>query len=314
MRGQRPAALNIQRNTENNNLPTPQLPSLAPTSSTGTPLGGGQKPRFPPILSKSISNLSKPTTPVISKPPSILDLPWSDDESDEKKEIEKYKLPVVKIIRSEEEKNKLLIQRQEMLEEPFITSPDRKEDHKRSFFSGNIRTKEKIQKEIEVKLNQLKQEEKRLKNSKEDSWAVTEVPSSSSKGRNTAISSSTSSFPYVSQEFRNYFDDNFLSQLWERISLANLSNQEDQPQNIASSSSSNLGLIPINKILFSQVLKWIDSQTSENHAKQVYRTILDSYEVNDFIEFSNFLEFLIPFYLKELKFISGEIVTNSQDY
>jgi hypothetical protein len=212
-----------------------------------TPTG---KFSFPPLKKKSIG---------------VNDLEWSDEEDDtEEKRIQKYKLPVIKSVIDKEKTNKLLIERQEMVDEPSVTSPDRLFDHTRSFFRGEI----KIKANVESYQNKQFQEQKFLFQS-------------SSKQK---IFSSLPTFPSITKELQNSFDVSFLNELWKECLKIN--------------AESSLALIPVTKKIL-VVLEWIDKSTNKHFSPAVSRDILKSYEINDFIPFEDFLQILIPYYRKE---------------
>jgi hypothetical protein len=259
------------------------------------------------ILNRSQSSLPSITAPY--QPPSVEELEWSDDEEqDEKKQFEKYKLPGINphskqpVDDSKEKRNKLLIERQEMIEEPLISSVDRLSDHKRSFFNGSLVIKEEkrrffVQKQTEL-IEKLQKKTKSLPY----------IGSSSS-------STIPASHPVVSKELYFYFSHDFFEILWK------------QCLNLLPSADVMLGLIPVNKLLL-KLLKWLDNEldpiftavdgekeekekagdervkekpTRRKKPQVLYNYILSSYELNDFISFQSLVEILQQhYYLKDL--------------
>lgn len=235
---------------------------------------------LPPISqTSSSSSRGKLATPKSSE------IEWSDEEEDEEKLLAKYRLPGVNpritssMNENEEEKNKLLITRQEMMDEPSVTSPDRLFDHHRSFFSGEIKVKEyKTTKQKHDELNlQLS-----LRNTR---MALPSSSSSSYSATNTSdyVTNSShipsKSYPAINHDFYNVFEEDFIEAIWQ------------ESLKILSEVNRSLGLFIVNKSLY-LLLQWIDEQIIEQSAKLIYKEIRNEYELNDFIHFPIFLTFL----------------------
>ena len=229
----------------NKSIPT-NLRDLIPPKKEKKNIG------FPPIAPKTKALIDK--------------LEWSDDEEDtEEKRIQKYKLPIIKISVDEETKNKMLIERQEMVDEPSVTSPEKLFDHKRSHFNGEVKIKENVEKQRNTKYKEL------------------QILPAATKKENLIVIPKI--YPNISKEFEGKFDVHFLNKLWENC--------------LDIGAESSLGLIPITKNLLNRVLNWVDEQTLLKLSNETYNDILKSYELNDFIEFSAFLSYLVQFYSKQ---------------